>query len=321
MNRIDRVSAILIQLQSKKVVKAQDIADRFNISLRTVYRDIKSLEEAGVPVIGESGVGYSLMDGYRLPPVMFTREEAIAFLTAEKLVEKLTDETNGKNFKAAMYKVKAVLRSTEKNLLDAIDGQVAVLKSNRKSVQEGNYTESILKAIADRKCITINYFSGYKSEWNVRMVEPLGIFHLDQYWHLIGYCMLRKDYRNFRFDRISELKHSDIEQKREHPPLKDFLETRFKERQLIPVTIRVEKSAIPYMGDQKYYMGLISETDYGDEVEMNFLSTCLDGFARWFLYLGDSARVISPDQLSDTILEIIDRIASRVSSVKMQSQG
>src|SRR5690349_10664094 len=118
MNRIDRVSAILIQLQSKKIVKAQHIATRFNVSLRTVYRDIKSLEEAGIPLAGEAGVGYSLMDGYRLPPVMFTREEAIAFLTAEKLVEKLTDETNGKNYKSAMYKIRAVLRSAEKDLLE-----------------------------------------------------------------------------------------------------------------------------------------------------------------------------------------------------------
>ncbi|MGZ4048643.1 MAG: helix-turn-helix transcriptional regulator, partial [Bacteroidia bacterium] len=67
MNRIDRISAILIQLQSKKIVKGQDIADRFSISLRTVYRDIRTLEEAGVPIVSEAGTGYSLMEGYRLP--------------------------------------------------------------------------------------------------------------------------------------------------------------------------------------------------------------------------------------------------------------
>ncbi len=79
MNRIDRVTAILIQLQSKKIVRAQEIAERFSISLRTVYRDIKTLEEAGIPIAGEAGVGYSIMEGYRLPQVMFTKEEAIAF--------------------------------------------------------------------------------------------------------------------------------------------------------------------------------------------------------------------------------------------------
>src|SRR6187551_810936 len=107
MNRIDRVTAILIQLQSKKIVKAQDIAERFNISLRTVYRDINTLQEAGVPVIGEAGLGYSIMDGYRLPPVMFTKEEAAAFLTAEKFVETLTDAATAAQYKSAMYKVRA----------------------------------------------------------------------------------------------------------------------------------------------------------------------------------------------------------------------
>ena len=88
MNRFDRITAILIQLQSKKVVKAQDLADRFGTSLRTIYRDIRTLEEAGVPLYGEAGIGYSIVDGYRLPPVMFTKEEAIAFITAEKLMAK-----------------------------------------------------------------------------------------------------------------------------------------------------------------------------------------------------------------------------------------
>ena len=86
MNRIDRLAAILIQLQSKRLVKAQEIADKFDISLRTVYRDVKALEEGGVPVIGEAGSGYTLMEGYRLPPVMFSQEEATALLTASKLI-------------------------------------------------------------------------------------------------------------------------------------------------------------------------------------------------------------------------------------------
>src|SRR6185312_10720614 len=126
MNRIDRLTAILIQLQSRRVVKAQDIAERFSISLRTVYRDIRTLEEAGIPLLGEAGVGYSIMDGYRLPPVMFTKEEATAFLTAEKLIEKLTDNTTGEHYRSAMYKIKSVLRSAEKDYLENLDANIHV---------------------------------------------------------------------------------------------------------------------------------------------------------------------------------------------------
>jgi len=130
MNRLDRLTAILIQLQAKKVVKAQDIAERFAISLRTVYRDVRTLEEAGVPIIGEAGVGYSLMDGYRLPPVMFTTEEATAFLTAEKFIQKFTDASTVKNYTSAMYKIRSVLRTPEKDLLENMDGYIEVFRQH-----------------------------------------------------------------------------------------------------------------------------------------------------------------------------------------------
>ena len=151
MNRIDRISAILIQLQSRRVVKASDIAERFNISLRTVYRDVKTLEEAGIPLIGEAGVGYSIMDGYRLPPVMFTREEATAFLTAEKFVEKLTDASTMANHKSAMYKIRAILKTTEKDLLEDMDGNIEVFKRRDDVVMMGNdYIQVILNSIVQK---------------------------------------------------------------------------------------------------------------------------------------------------------------------------
>src|SRR3982751_2466850 len=100
-NRFDRIVAILTQLQSSRVMKAQDLAERFQVSLRTIYRDIRSLEEAGVPVSGEAGVGYTLMEGYRLPPVMFTQEEAASFVAADKLMQKFTDNKVAASYGAA----------------------------------------------------------------------------------------------------------------------------------------------------------------------------------------------------------------------------
>ncbi|HKI47047.1 MAG TPA: HTH domain-containing protein [Balneolales bacterium] len=147
MNRIDRLTAILIQLQSRRVVRARDIAERFGISLRTVYRDIRALEEAGVPLFSEAGVGYSIMEGYRLPPVMFTRDEATAFLMAGKLVEKLTDPSTITSYQSAMYKVKAVLHSTEKDLLERANDHIEVIRHraplNTQSVD--NTLQNLLK--------------------------------------------------------------------------------------------------------------------------------------------------------------------------------
>ncbi|WP_431200221.1 helix-turn-helix transcriptional regulator [Mucilaginibacter sp. P19] len=177
MNRIDRISAILIQLQSRRVVKAGDIADRFNISLRTVYRDIKTLEEAGIPLIGEAGVGYSIMDGYRLPPVMFTREEATAFLTAEKFVEKLTDTSTMAQYQSAMYKVRAILKSSEKDALENLDGSIEVLKSHsQKRAGSTDHIQTILDCIICKKIMSIDYFAAHSQENTKREVEPVGVF-------------------------------------------------------------------------------------------------------------------------------------------------
>jgi predicted DNA-binding transcriptional regulator YafY len=93
MNKFDRVISTLILLQTKKIIKASNISERFGISLRTVYRDISTLKNAGIPIIGDPGIGYSIMDGYRLPPIMFNEGEALALLTAEKFIGKITDKT------------------------------------------------------------------------------------------------------------------------------------------------------------------------------------------------------------------------------------
>ena len=130
ITRFDRITAILVQLQSKKIVTAQEIADRFEISLRTVYRDIRSLEEAGVPILSEAGIGYSMMDGYRLPPIIFSKEEAFSFVTAGKLMDKFSDYSTNKDYQSALFKVKAVLRNSEKESIAKVDESISVLSNN-----------------------------------------------------------------------------------------------------------------------------------------------------------------------------------------------
>jgi predicted DNA-binding transcriptional regulator YafY len=108
-------------------VKAQEIASRFGISLRTVYRDIRALEEAGVPIGAEAGIGYFL-ENYHLPPVMFTTEEASALLLGAKLIEKMSDHSIKKEFGSALYKIKSVLKSADKEHVEDLESRVAVLK-------------------------------------------------------------------------------------------------------------------------------------------------------------------------------------------------
>lgn len=306
MNRIDRVTAILIQLQSRKVVKAQDIAERFEISLRTVYRDVATLQEAGVPIVGEAGIGYSIMDGYRLPPVMFTQEEAMAFLTAEKLVEKLTDATIKESYLSAMYKVKAVLRSSEKEYLENINEHIEVIGNPYlpKNSNTANPLQSILKSISEKQVLMIDYFTNHSQERNKRNIEPVGIVYISGHWHLVAFCQLRNDYRNFRTDRISQIEFAGQSFKKEHPSLKNYLKQISKEKELQTVVIRVEKKTAKFLGDQKFYNGYVSQKEANNKIEMTFLSASLEGFARWFMMFGDKAEIMEPETLKNRISEI-----------------
>ncbi|MDB5142793.1 MAG: YafY family transcriptional regulator [Mucilaginibacter sp.] len=306
MNRIDRISAILIQLQSRRVVKAGDIAERFSISLRTVYRDIRTLEEAGIPLIGEAGVGYSIMDGYRLPPVMFTREEAAAFLTAEKLMEKLTDPLSDENYKSAMYKIRSVLRVAEKDFLENIDGHIEVIKSRRTSDAklELNPLQLILKGIAQKNVLAIHYFAAHNQQKSERCIEPVGVFYQDNYWHLIAWCRLREDYRDFRLDRISGISLINEQFVAQHPNLKEFISRSAQEKNLQTIVIRVEKKVLPYINEQKYYNGYVSEHEVDGMIEITFLTEYLEGFVRWLMMYGDMAEVITPDSLKERVKEL-----------------
>ncbi len=315
MNRIDRISAILIQLQSRKIVKAQDIADRFSISLRTVYRDIKTLEEAGVPLIGEAGVGYSLLDGYRLPPVIFTLEEAMAFITAEKLVEKLTDAANSEHYQSAMYKVKAVLRSTEKDFINNMDNHIEVLKAKRPPHIQAdvNPLQTILKATAEKKILNLQYFAYYRQEYTRRCIEPIGVFYLDNYWHLIAWCQMRKGYRDFRFDRITDLVITEQKYEDKHPSLKTYLEKMYQDKDLTEITIRVSLYAARHLGEQKYYHGFTGEKETEGQMEMYFLTSSLEGFSRWYLMFADHAQIVAPENLRVRVRSIVNQISCNLS--------
>ncbi|MES2372402.1 MAG: YafY family protein [Bacteroidota bacterium] len=314
MNRIDRVTAILIQLQSKRIVKAQEIADRFTISLRTVYRDIKTLEEAGIPIIGEAGVGYSIMEGYRLPPVMFTKEEATAMLTAEKLVEKLTDESTREMYKASMFKIKSVLRLTERDHLENMEQHIEVVESPYFSKQKNEtaYLQNILKAIAEKSVLNIDYFAEHSQEKSNRNIEPIGIFYMGRYWYLIAWCTLRKDYRNFRVDHIKYLSITAIHFEKEHPALKSFLSKTSKEKELHTIVILVEKDVLKYLGEQKFYNGFVSQKEVGDKMEMVFLTQSLEGFARWYMLFGECAEIITPRKLVDTVKKNIEILSKKL---------
>lgn len=315
LNRFDRIVAIFIHLQSSRIVKAQDLADRFQVSLRTVYRDIRSLESAGVPISGEAGVGYSITEGYRLPPVMFTREEASGFIAAEKLMQKFTDKKMGGHFESAMYKIKSVLRGHAKDHVAALESQIWI-NTTQQLFHENtpDALEVLIDSIAEKKQVRLVYRSFEGEEAMERMIEPSGLFHEHNYWYVMGYCHLRKDYRQFRTDRMLEINRTSLPITA--PPI-DIDEFRSNEDPTpkIKAVIRVSKDAVKYMKSGRKYYGFVSEGDLGDKVEMTFMTReSMMGFARWYMMFGDCAEIVEPESLKTLVMEMVEKTKANLAT-------
>ena len=194
MNRLDRISAILVQLQSRSVVRAADLASRFGVSVRTIYRDIRTLEQAGVPICGDAGLGYSLVEGYRLPPLMFTPEEALAFLTAEKFMDSLTDSHNSAHFRSGMDKVRAVMRGVPKDYMSELHEKITVRHSTP-AAKRPDLLQTILRSINNREILSMDY-TNTDGMGSRREVEAAGVIFYHPCWYLTAWCHLRAKFEH-----------------------------------------------------------------------------------------------------------------------------
>ena len=300
MNKFDRVISTLMLLQTKKIVKATSIAERYGTSLRTVYRDISTLKNAGIPIIGDPGIGYSIMDGYRLPPIMFNEGEAASLLTAEKFIGRLTDQDTQAYYSSAMIKIKAILRSAEKQSLEVLDHSIAI--SNKQSSINKAYLQDLFKSIAAKHILGIEYKKpdGTSSE---RKLEPIGCYHNADNWYLVAYCQLKKAYRTFKVNRIASLQVLDQHFDNKHISLQDYIDQQgaaWKEQQQIQtIEIAFHTSLVEFAESRKYYFGFVEQTLVADAVHMKFLNPSVEVLARWLLQFGDKATVIAPVALKD----------------------
>jgi len=223
MNRIDRLFAILTYLQSKKYVTAEQIAEKFNISVRTVYRDIKALGESGIPVSFEQFKGYFIVQGYFLPPVAFTTEEANAILLMERFVSGFADKSIHKHYAEALGKIKNVLRYSQKEKLELLDDNIKFQLPER---LQNNYEYlSILQNTITSKTIARIEYQNNNQEVTKREIEPIGMVFYAFSWHVFAWCHLRNDYRDFRVSRIIDMKDTGQPfRKDNHPGLDVFMQ-------------------------------------------------------------------------------------------------
>lgn len=204
LKRLSRLTAILTQLQTKRLLTASELANKFSVSTRTVYRDIKALEEAGIPILTEEGKGYTLMEGFRIPAVMFTEKEANALITAEQLVLKNKDASFVKDYTDAVSKIKSVLRTNTKDKANLLSSRT-LSGQNAGNETTSNNLSILQLALTNFNLVKIKYYSPDNNQTTERTVEPFAIYTTQENWLLIAFCQLRNEYRAFRLDRIQYL--------------------------------------------------------------------------------------------------------------------
>jgi len=200
--RISRLTAIVTQFQTKKLLTAPELAGKFAVSVRTIYRDIKALEKAGVPILTEDGKGYSLMEGYRIPPIMFTENQANALILAEQLVLKNKDTSFIKDYSEAIDKIKAVLKHSQKDKANLLTERTRFAENYNNERSSSNLSD--LQFALTNFCVVMVEYVNENGKSSTRLIEPFALLST-QNWLLVAWCRLREEFRYFRLDRIQKL--------------------------------------------------------------------------------------------------------------------
>lgn len=205
MSQLSRLISILTLLKSKRILTATELSEKFDVSIRTIYRDIKKLEESGVPILTIEGKGYSILEGYTVEPMQFTEQEANALITAELLVSQSSDTSFRSNFNEALVKIKSVFRSSVQEKSELLHSKIHIFKGWNEYISS-NILSEIQMAITNFNFTEINYCKINETVAVVRKVEPCAMYSSQNKWILIAWCHLRRDFRAFRIDRIQNFK-------------------------------------------------------------------------------------------------------------------
>jgi predicted DNA-binding transcriptional regulator YafY len=205
MNRTDRLLAIMLKLQAKKLVRAEDLAAAFEVSVRTIYRDMMGLSDSGVPIVSVTGQGYSLVEGYFLPPLAFSTDEAIMLLLGTDFVAQNFDAQYRDAAQSANQKIVTVLPEGLRREVEYLESSIQFVVLNGPTVPET--LQQLRRAIIQRKTVRFTYHARYRDGQpnTSREADPYALIHIGGAWMLIAYCHLRKDSRHFRLDRMEDV--------------------------------------------------------------------------------------------------------------------
>jgi predicted DNA-binding transcriptional regulator YafY len=306
MKQMDRRLLILTRLREEVPLRAADLAEECECSVRTVYRDIDALCQAGIPVAAMPGEGYRLAPGFHLPPIAFTVEEAVQLLLGSDIALRLGTAAQREAARAAAVKVEAVLGQETRVEVARMRERIRV--SGWMHREASPWLESLQEALLENRVLHLKYHSYSPDRITERKVEPYQLVYYENDWHLVGYCRLREGMRDFRAGRILAAEVLDETFKR-HPAVaseaqrEDWSDAR-------EVRVWLDASAVPWAREKPGFGMEREEQSEGGSV-FTFVVRDVRRLMPWLLSWGPSARVLSPPELVTAMLEQAQEMARR----------
>ena len=302
MNRTDRLLSIVLELQARGWQRAEDLADRFEISKRTIYRDMQALMESGVPVLSEPGRGFALMDGYFLPPLHFTEDEAILLLLGGDLMAQSFDAHYRATAETAMSKIKTALPGRLQQRVNDLQTRFQFINDQPQISAEGDATlRSLRRAIIETRRVRFTYFSRPTPHdspaYSQREADPYALVHVNNAWYMVAYCHLRLDRRFFRLDRMEGLMLTlqTFERPADFAPASHDMG-----KHPIEVKVLFTPDVVRWVQEQPSFFEVAAEA-HPDGWLVTLRVRQIDDILQWVLGWGARVRVLSPVSLQERI--------------------
>lgn len=316
LNKTERLFALVLLLQNRPNFSSRDLAEHFGVSRRTIFRDLRTLAESGVPLTYAEDGGYEILDGYQLPPLMFSAREAATLLIGTEFTTLQPDASLRADAGAVGMKIRAVLPESVRTYVDRLSERTVLAPFHETqgrgatSDDEGRWFE-LSEAIARQRRVKITYYVASRDEETTREVDPLGLVYYADHWNLIGYDHLRGDIRNFRLDQMRRLRtRFDTFEPPAGFDLKEHLRARGESPANVRMRVRFRDRAWRWARTQ-LPADVEEEVSRGvDVTEVAFDFENVGYVARWLLRYGTDAEVVEPDALRAEVARLAGEVAA-----------
>jgi len=313
-NTATRLITLIFLLQNQPNQKASELAEKLDVSLRTIHRYFEMLDEMGIPVYSERGPygGFSLVKGYKMPPLIFTLEEAVTVVLGTGIVEEMWGDLYRESARGALAKLENLLPEEQVREVSWARQSLFATGMNRANLKAITPAlEKLRRAIREHRSVEMKYQTSQVPHAAQRGLDPYALVHRWGWWYVIGFCHVHKEVRTFRVDRIINVSLSDTTFVQTPGfNLQEYLKAEMQSQPQVMARLRFEPEAANIVAGNHSYWETV-ETKKDGSVEVTFPSPTLEWAASTALAYGPTVEVLEPAELRTMMKEWIDATARK----------